>query len=260
MTHHNIFYETPWETRNLGIPSYAIDEEYLTNVSQEDISSEFSLFRKINKNYFIFARLSKKNLHLATVLEKNGFYVVECAISPYLRLARSEVLSRFMRNESYFIPKKYKDRIFRYYSIDRDHEFPESELKAIARESFSDDRFHIDHNCPTDIADGRISSWVDDLISDPDISFYVLTLNDKIIAFTAKKKNHYILGGFQKNYIRSGLGELLYLNGCKILKEQEYKTFETQISTNNLLVLNLYARLGFKFKNTQYSFHCWSKE
>jgi hypothetical protein len=44
----------------------------------------------------------------------------------------------------------------------------------------------------------------------------------------------------------------------KDMLEQNKKVAATLISANNVSVLNLYARLGFRFKNPEATFHYWS--
>lgn len=251
------FYETDWETRNLGIPSYAMKDISSIEISSNDILNEIEQFRKIHDHFFIFARIPKNYLKISSVLEKIGFYVVECTVIPMLNLNKSIVLEEFIRNRSNFIPKKYKKTNINFVSLSSSDSIPVEPIKTIAEESFTRDRFHIDHNCTDDIANRRFSLWVEDILFDSSCSFDLLSLDESVIAFMARRENHLLLAGFKKTYTRSGLGSYLWLNTCNILKDNGYRTAETLISINNTPVLNLYSRLGFKFKDTSYSFHYW---
>lgn len=252
------FYETPWETRNLGMPSYAMNEISSTNISYNDILREIEYLCKIHDRFFIFARIPQNYLKVSSILEKIGFYIVECTVIPMLNLNKSSVLEEFNKDNSIFIPKKFKKENINFISLSSNNSIPVESIKNIAEESFTRDRFHIDHNCTDDIANRRFTLWVEDIIFDSSCKFDILTLDESIIAFMARKKNNLLLAGFKKTYTRSGLGSYLWLNTCNTLKDKGYRTAETLISINNMPVLNLYSRLGFKFKDTRYSLHYWN--
>ncbi len=255
-----LFRSTPWETRNLGIPSYEINVHDLYKTTSTNLANELDDLRKKSTHFFIFARLQKKEINFAAILEKQGFYLIESTISPYMNLNKNEILVKFNDNKNTSLPIRYKEKKITFHILTNDEKiFAKIELKKIAEESFSYDRFHLDYNCTSTIADQRFSMWVDDLIADNDVTFDVLHHNGDIISFIARKNNYLILGGFKQKYLLAGLGEYFILNSCSILKQQNYPTVETLISVNNLLIVNLYASVGFKFKDTRYSFHFWNK-
>lgn len=253
----NFFIETPWETRNLGIPSFTIDEKFYLRTELASLKAGLDALARQHKKFFVYTRIAKQNLPVTPILNQCGFYLVECTLTPFSRLAHSSVLDRFAESKTVFIPARYRDENVTYSQLHRGRDFPQEELCAIAAESFSADRFHVDHSCPKEVADRRFVHWVHDLIADPNVVFDGLRLNGGLIAFMARKKDYLILTGFAKRYINAGLGEFFWLSTCQTLKNENYQMVETLISANNLPTVNLYTRLGFKFKNTQYSFHLW---
>jgi hypothetical protein len=257
MTHYLV--ETPWETRNLGVQSYALDQVFYHDSNFTALREEIEALRHTSTGFFIFARIEKSKLAHAPGLESLGFYVVECALTGSLKLNDNEILLNFAKQPKDCIPPKYKVADLSWTMLDRQKNFPSDALRAIAQESFSDDRFHHDYQCPQEIADRRFAYWVDDLIADEHVTFGSLTLEGMMVAFTAHKTNCAILGGFIRKYNRAGLGEFAVLSMYQAIKEQNYHVAETMISVNNLPILNLYARIGFKFKDPQYSFHYWRR-
>ena len=257
MTADNLLRETPWETRNLGMPAYALYLDDKEDMSASTFVDELQQLKQSNSCGFVSARIPKASLHLAPILEQAGFYIVESTVCPYIQLKKSAFVSRFQEDPRQSIPKKFQETDLRFITLERNGTMPVADLKAIAESSFSDDRFHIDHSCSHELANQRFSYWVDDLLANPEITFDVIYLGEMVIGFMARKENDLILAGFHGQYVRAGLGDYLWLSTCALLKDQEYATAETTISINNVPVLNLYGRLGFKFKETQYTFHCW---
>ncbi len=258
-TEMKILKSTPWETRNLAIPSYELNTEYLRDITPEILATELRNLQNKYKKFFVFARLQKKEIHFATILEHQGFYIIESTVSPYMNLNKNGALGKFIDNNVFYIPKRYKQKVLKSRTLTNEgkHSYMLI-LKKIATESFSYDRFHIDQNCSTEVADRRFSLWVEDLITDTEVIFDVLQLNDEVIGFVARKENYLILGGFKEKYLLAGFGGYFILSTCSILKELNYSIVKTLVSVNNLLIVNLYAGVGFKFEDTRYSFHFWN--
>lgn len=248
----------PYETRNLGMPSFSLNETFLENPNENLL--KFSISEKTNKfnSLFIQARLAKENLNIAPVLQNCGFYFVESTLIPQSNLSKNVVLSKFIKNKNDFVPAKYRLDELNTYSLDRNDMIASSNIQEIAEESFLDDRFHIDPNCPDSIANKRFSYWISDLYSDENVIFYFLEHRNDKVGFMCHKTNDLILAGFNKKYRNSGLGEFLWLSGLEIMLNKGISQAKTLISVNNTSVLNLYSRLGFKFKHPSVTFHYWS--
>lgn len=251
--------ETPWETRNLGIPSYALDTtSFCTNPDVHTLKEHFNQIKLETSDFFVFARIPREHLNLICLLEQIGFYVVECTVTPFVRLNNHEKICAFEQNRLLYLPNKFRTASVTIPTVNRPDGKLAAAIKKVASESFEDDRFHVDVNCSAEIADKRFAYWVEDLIDNEHVSFDLMYIQDELAGFMARKKNDLILAGFSKTYRAAGLGEFLWLTSCSIIKNLSHKTAETLISINNIAVLNLYSRLGFRFKNTQYGLHYWS--
>ncbi|WP_428123965.1 hypothetical protein [Dissulfurimicrobium sp.] len=194
---------------------------------------------------------------LIPAIQREGFYFVEQTLDPYLALQKSDVLKRFNADPMSFIPSRHRDKNLRVIAMDKNDAVLQSQVMECARGSFSDDRFHMDPNCPRELADLRFFNWARDLISDPGVMIYIAMIGEDVVGFLAQKQDQLILAGFKQQFARSGLGDFLWLSTLSNMMAHGFDCVNTRISTNNTAVLNLYARLGFKFKNPASMFHYW---
>jgi hypothetical protein len=247
--------ETPWETRNLGRPSFELAEAALADPAGTARALEQAVHD--HGSIFVHARVPRERLHDLPALQKLGFYVVECSIEPVMQLQRNEGLQRFIADPAAFVPKRFQGRAVACTQLKRGDQALENAVRAIAAESFVDDRFHYDHQCPPGIAERRYRYWVDDLLATPDVVFHLLMLDGAPIAFFAQRRDHLILSGFARAHAGTGLGEYFWFAVCRYAQEAGHTALHSRISCNNLPSLNLCVRMGFRFRGTGYSLHCW---
>jgi len=249
--------ETPWETRNLGVPSYALADAFRDSPDFAALEREMHGLAARQGRLFVAARLPKERLALIPRLQQIGFYLVECTLVPTMALHKNPVLLEFERDSAPFVPGRYRRGDLEFTTLSATTPEWARILTALARSAFSGDRFHVDHRCPTEIADRRFAYWMDDLMADPGVKFDVLQLKGKPIAFFARKGNHQIVSGFSPDRAASGLGEFFWLSTCAAVKAEGHAFVHSLISCNNLPSVNLCARCGYRFKETGYTFHFW---
>ena len=75
----------------------------------------------------------------------------------------------------------------------------------------------------------------------------------------ASRGGDLLLAGFARKYAGGGLGEFFWLRVLQNLGADGVDRVSTLISINNLSVLNLYARMGFKFRDSRATFHLWGR-
>jgi hypothetical protein len=257
MANSAILEETPWETRNLGVPSYAVSPGYFDRPDFAGLDRELRTLAEAHDRLFVAARLGKGGLPLVPQLQRLGFYLVECVVSPTMVLGKNPLLRAFARDPADYLPRRYRLEEIEFRTLDTVPPDVFPLIKAVAHDSFQDDRFHLDHQCPPEIADRRFTFWMDDLIRDPEVKFDLLILRETPIAFFARKRSHQIVSGFARERASSGLGEFFWLSTCKAMQEEGHATVHSLISCNNLPSLNLCARCGYRFKDTGYTFHFW---
>lgn len=247
----------PWETRNLGVASFEVTQQFIDNPDEENL--KYAIKDKIEQHnrIFIQARVAKDSYTAVAILEKTGFYFVEAVLVPYTNMRENAVIERFISNKSEFIPEHYASSDWTVVRMNKKDTSLCLRIKEIATESFSDDRFHIDPQCSEEIASARFSFWVDDLLADEKVSFYTMDYLGQVQAFMACKSNNLVLGGLSKRCAGKGLGKFFWLSVLEDMCNQGLHQVQTLISVNNIPVLNLYVRLGFKFKNPAVTLHCW---
>ena len=252
-----ILEETPWEVRNLEVPSYMVSARFFAAPDFAGLERELRSQTAAHGRFFVAARLGKNALLHVPRLQALGFYVVECTVSPTMALARNPVLRAFERDPASFLPRRYRIEELEFRTLPAVPPDQVPLIKGMAHDAFLDDRFHCDHQCTRAIADRRFSLWMDDLMRDPAVRFDLLILRGTPIAFFARKRDHQIVSGFARERASSGLGEFFWLSTCKAVKEEGHAAVHSLISCNNLQSLNLCARCGYRFKDTGYTFHCW---
>jgi hypothetical protein len=248
----------PWETRNLGRQSFAIDEDQLPLLTDGLLADRLAKIERQYGKVFVQVRLGKMHYSALPIIQRQGFYFVETALVPYTVLKKNTILDKFINYQAEFIPSRFQLEDLSLTLLDKRDEKQREVVKGIAAESFSDDRFHVDPQCSEAMANRRFSFWVDDLFADTDVVFHLLTYGSVCIGFLARKAENLILAGFAKKHVGSGLGEFLWLSVLQALQSQGFNQSHTMISANNTSVLNLYARLGFKFKDPSVTLHYWS--
>jgi ribosomal protein S18 acetylase RimI-like enzyme len=248
----------PWETRNLCRQSFAIDQEQLPLLTENLLVESLAMIEKQYGEVFVQVRVDKKNYAALPVIQRQGFYFVETTLVPCAVLKKNATLKRFVIDKREFIPSRFRVEDLDLILLNKLAREQRNTVKEIAAESFSDDRFHLDPQCPNALADRRFSFWVDDLLVDAAVAFDLLILAGDCVGFMARKEENLILAGFSRRHVGSGLGDFLWLSVLQRLQTLGLNQCYTLISANNTAVLNLYARLGFKFKDPAVTLHYWS--
>ena len=117
----------------------------------------------------------------------------------------------------------------------------------------------MDPSCKNAIADQRSGLWVElDLLTENKNYCTYLKINKNLIGFIIWNQGGFILGGLSRNFIGKGFGKTLYIQSILDAMNTGLKEISTNISVNNLPVLNLYSKLGFSFRSPKYTLHYWS--
>jgi len=250
----------PWETRNLGVASFEVTQQFIDNPNEEKLKIEIKDKIEQHKSIFIQSRVAKEGYPVVAILERNDFYFVEAVLTPYTKIKENTVLEKFISDKSKFIPDCYTSSDWTVVQMNKEDGSLCLRIKEIATGSFSDDRFHVDSQCSEEIANSRFVFWVDDLLADEQVIFHTINYLGKAQGFMARKSNNLILAGFSKEFIGKGLAKFFWLRVLEDLQNKGFSQAYTLISTNNTPVLNLYTKLGFKFKNPAVTLHYWGED
>jgi ribosomal protein S18 acetylase RimI-like enzyme len=216
--------ETPWDSRALGIATFEIkslSEEVLKEVATKP--GHFTA--KVSP------LASKKMLH------DYGFYYSDTLIEPYCTLEK-------------FIPSENQEVLISRSAAVED-------LVAISRHAFIYGRFHRDFNIDEEHADLRYVLWLKDLYNSGDV--FGLMYHDELVGFFGYSINKIVLHALSEKYRGRGLAKSLWSAACKELFGLGHREIISSISVSNVAVLNLYASLGFRFRNPLDVYHLFNK-
>jgi hypothetical protein len=246
----------PWETRNLGVESFAVSAAFFRKPHGRMLKKCLADLQTAHGDFFVQARF-RSDTKTSQILEASGFYFVEATVCPYVALSRYAVLAQFVADPSRVLPRRYRPSDLDVVVAPAADRQMVASVRKMAGESFVDDRFHVDHNCDRETANRRYVLWVDDLFRDASVRFHVLLFRKQPIAFMASRAGDLLLAGFARRYASGGLGEFFWLRVLHDLRLDGVNGVSTLISVNNISALNLYARLNFKFREPMSTFHLW---
>lgn len=250
--------EVPWETRNLGIQSYALNASALAGHGASTLAALLKDAAEAHGGIFVQAKLEPDHASLSPLISSAGFYFVELALTPHLNIRNNPLLADFERDPAAFLRGRFAVADLRFGPMDKADASQSQAVRDIAGSSFTDDRFHTDPHCDPLVADRRYQLWVDQMLSDESHQFYTMHHKGQVIAFMIQKDTTLPLAGFSQAYTRSGLGDYFWLSTLLAMQKQGHSKVSTGISTNNTAVLNLYSRMGFRFRNPTAVYHYWS--
>lgn len=212
--------KTPWDSKIFGINTYEV-----VSISDE-------VMKKISgmKGHFtvrISPALSSK------VVNDYGFYYCDTLIEPYC--------------------SKQNFKCFGNKDINISYKSGIDNLMKISNGAFICGRFHRDFNIDKKLADLRYDNWLKEFYKSGNV--LGLIYKNDLAGFWCVAGNKIRLHAIGKNYKGKGLGKYLWSAACMELFRQGHKELISSISTSNAAILNLYASLGFKFRNPVDIYH-----
>jgi len=259
LTGRSLLTEIPWETRNLGVPSYSLSVSAVAESGAPALAEALAEAAEGHGPIFVQAKIDREQGSLAQLIGSVGFYFIEVALTPHLSLRRNVLLEAFERDPAPFLRGRFSPGELHFGPVDQKDTSAHRAIRQIAGSSFNDDRFHLDPNCDPDVASNRYRLWVDQMLADEDHRFFVLSREGQVMAFMVQRDTRLPLAGFAPPFARSGLGEFFWLSTLLEMRKQNLSRVTTGISTNNTAVLNLYTRMGFRFREPTAVFHYWSR-
>ena len=211
------------------------------------IDDELNRVARMHRIDGITARISTHKKRERYWLQQAGFYFVETVLHPWLDLTKGVA-----SNES---PISIRDA--RESDLDA--------LERIAHTAFGNERYHQDRNYDDELANKRYADWVVMAIkTEADQKVITLTSDNRVIGFCIyeiQKEGelcYWHLNAIDPMLQGMGLGKLGWQAMLSFHKRQNARLVKTTITSANTRVLSLYSRLGFRFENTETTFH-WVK-
>lgn len=215
-----IFKKSPWDSDVFGVDAYEI-----TEISREALE----LAARVPGHYTVrVAPLESKRL-----LQDSGFYYCDTLIEPHC------VPDRFIAFDDLDV------------SFSRDDSL--EALLPICHGAFSHGRFHRDFSQDAALADRRYDRWLAQLHAAGQV--YGLRLHGDLAGFIAVDGARLVLHAVSASLRGKGLAKYLWTPVCRALLGQGHSELTSSLSAANLAVVNLYAALGFRFRNPTDIYH-----
>ena len=211
---------TPWDSAVFGVETYEIrsqSAEVLERIA--GIPGHFTV--KVSP------LISKK------FLCDHDFYYCDTLIEPFCSV------ERFISHQD---PKV---RISKEVELD--------ELLHFSHGAYSHGRFHRDFNLDACLADVRYDNWLKQLHQAGDC--FGLLYDGDVAGYICVNDNKLVLHALSEKYRGLGLAKYFWSTACEMFFASGHKELTSSVSASNVAVLNLYASLGFRFRNPMDVYH-----
>lgn len=239
--------EATWDTAIFGYPVLQITKIGLRTLEADSSFRAFEAERDRIKAGLVSCRLSHERMQESMFLEEHGFRFIEMVYQPELdNLEGVENLS-----ESGVYATKVAEV----------EELPT--VMEIAGSAFRNERFHMDPRLDSVLGDQRYRNWVETSVNHPTQRLYIVRDGGQIVAFFVTemmpdKTCYWHLNAVAPGAQGKGYGKRAWITMLQLAQQQGAKRVRTCIVARNYRVLNLYARLGFRFPPPLMTFH-WVK-
>jgi len=220
----NLIEATPWDTATLGMPTWQLTEY-----------SELALQQA--RNTVGHHTLKVDPLADKRLLHQYGFYYCGTLIEPHCDNSRLRVIT----HPDATISKEIDVKL----------------VLSICHGAFEDGRFHRDFNVPKAAADLRYDKWLKQLLDERKV--YGLYWQGSLAGFIAHNDNCLVLHALARKYRGKGWSKYWWGAVCVDLLKSESYEIKSSVHASNLAIINLYASLGFYFKNPLDVYHCLIK-
>jgi RimJ/RimL family protein N-acetyltransferase len=237
----------PWDRDVFGFPVVQIQD--LEVIDSHGATSDYADFRAwldLGQVRIVSSRLLHDQLRESMFLESNGFRFVETVLHPTLE-----------NLQSLNIPQNGL-----LVTLAQESDLPF--LEDIAEHAFRHDRYHVDPRLNPKLGDLRYGRWVRTSLGHPIQRLLKITDGERLVAlFIVESRDgataYWHLTAISPTWQGSGYGHRVWQSMLRYHQAEGCKGLMTTISARNVAVLNLYAKLGFRFLPPEMTFH-WVRE
>lgn len=242
-------YLLPWDSETFGFPvaTYDIGAEQLDIEQQQQFTDLFRSWTQRNGVQLCSCSVPADSRFWKNFLPANGFKFVDVSLRAVRNDLRSAALIRSRTQLRAAVPSDW------------------AAIEEIAANSFHHGRYHADARIPKTTADLRYRHWIRRaLTGDHSIDrVYVLEQDDSIggfYHFTVENESSDLrLAAISPKLQGSGLGFEFYLSVLHMIASLGVRRATTTISATNTAILNVFARLEFRFSKPQAIYHWHSQ-
>lgn len=238
----------PWDSATFGFPVAQIEKLQVSWEANETPSlATLHTWAAQHDVRHISCRLPGENVREAGLLEDHGFHFIEMVIQPYLADLQTLVIPRSPVRVEEALPGDLES------------------IVRIAESAFGHERYHIDPHVPAVLADRRYGNWVRSALSSHGPQNVLkLVLDDQIIGFfiiemAPEDACYWHLTALDPLVHGRGIGMASWQAVLSHLQRIGCDAVATTVAVRNVRVINLYAKLGFRFRDPAMTFHWWSR-
>jgi RimJ/RimL family protein N-acetyltransferase len=237
----------PWDKDAFGCPVAQIrDLEVIDSQGAMRDYADFQDWLDLEQVRIVSSRLPHHQLRESMFLEANGFRFIEMVLHPALE-----------NLQSLKIPQ---DDLLVTAAGEPDLPL----LQDIAEHAFRHERYHVDPRLDPKIGDLRYRRWVGNSLGHPAQRLLKITDGERLVAlFLVEARDdrsaYWHLTAVSPAWQGSGYGQRVWRTMLRYHQAQGCEGLMTTISARNVAVLNLYAKLGFRFRPPEMTFH-WVRE
>ena len=237
----------PWDAAVTGCPVWQLDSIELNG---DGADTDMLLFEKARDKAgvgLVSCRLGHDRLDISMFLEVRGFRFIEMIYQPVLEIA-SNRLSDLPASSLAVVRATQEDL---------------PQLIDIAGTAFCAERFHVDPRLGPEMGNKRYQNWIRNSLTHPTQQLYALKDDNAIVSFfvTEMLDNgtcYWHLNAVSPRYQGRSYGLRSWSAMLQQAADAGAMRVRTSIVASNHRVLNLYARLGFRFPPPLMTFH-WVK-
>ena len=231
---------TPWDERAFGVKTIEIMNAELN--SNNDILKK--LENTIKGPALIYFRADSNQQNIKKHMINNGYYIAETSLHLYNYKIKSMDFNK---------PFKCNLELVDFLT-DSDIQ----QIKNISESAFQYSRFYEDPFIDTNKSKLRYVNWISDLVNqEKDILIYKNQDGDIIsfmfYEFINSEKVDLILGGSKNGY--GYMTPSFWASIMNNLQDKGVKKIDVLISASNIVIFNIYLKLGFLIKNTMFDYH-----
>lgn len=209
----------PWDSAALGRDAFELADAGAEALAQMGAPGHYTVR---------IAPLASREL-----LQRNGFYYCDTLVEPYCAAA---------------------DLKLQHHSAAGFDRRPALEpLIAMCSGAFQHDRFHRDFNVDRRLADLRYANWLRTLHAAGKV--YGLAWEGAVAGFIATEGGKLVLHALDSHYRGRGIAKHMWSTVCADVVRDGASEISSSISITNTAALNLYASLGFRFRNPLDIYH-----
>lgn len=237
----------PWDIEVFGFPVVQIQE--LSISDWPSAAREYHDFRQwLDRNQvnIVSCRMPHDRLRETMFLESKDFRFIEMVLHPKL----SDIQSLHFEKDCLTVSPAMKSDL--------------PVMKNIAEHAFGHERYHIDPRLDRHLADLRYGRWVENSFDHPSQRLLKVMDRENIIGlFIVEPRDNELiywhLTAIDPQWQGKGYGQRVWRSMLRHHQKEGHDAVMTTISARNIAVLNLHAKLGFRFLPPEMTFH-WVRE